>query len=447
MNPPHGRALHWVSPELVAEVSFATWTSDHLLRQAAFEGLREDKAADEVLLEMPKPLARETRRWAPARRTKGAAPVREPASPLTGARSRSPGKTARASARTAQAPNAGAEPDAVAGVVITHPDRVVYTPERVTKIDVARYIEQVAPRMLPHVIDRALMVMRCPNGADEPCFMQRHPGESMRRPRPSAKAPKPSAESPLVVNDLEGLIQLIQNGALEVHVSSATRKRPRHPDRLIFDLDPHESVAWSRAVEVARELERRLGKWDLPAYVKTTGGRGLHVLVPLNPPHLGPGEARRHEHRVLAGGGRGRRSHVAHREGRSHGQDLHRHAPQRGRCDVRGSVLAARAGRRHRVDADRLERPVGSQRSRAVLDSRGAHRRRHRPGPVARLGSRPRGPAESTAALRRTLVRGRGARPRAPRRSPRTPRRARRSVQRSLTIFRLPLNPSVFIRR
>jgi bifunctional non-homologous end joining protein LigD len=275
-DPPRGGGLHWVAPELVAEVSFAAWTSDHLLRQASFEGLRDDKAPEEVRIEHPKPLESVAT---------GAAPARG-ARPGPGA-SRSRGRASSGPAAGRAVRDSSAEPVSVtvAGVQITHPTRVVYTPERMTKLDVAHYIESVAPRMLPHVADRALMVLRCPNGADQPCFVQRHPGESMRRAKTPGRVAKPSAGSPLIVRDLPELVQLIQNGALEVHTSSAMQRNPGHPDRMIFDLDPHESVTWARVVEVARDLKRRLEKWDLPVYLKTTGGRGIHVLVPLKPRH------------------------------------------------------------------------------------------------------------------------------------------------------------------
>ncbi|MEO5987562.1 MAG: DNA ligase D [Candidatus Eisenbacteria bacterium] len=239
-DAPEERGLHWVEPKLVAEVSFANWTQDHLLRQAAFVGLRGDKRAGDIVIEKPAEAGRD---------------------------------------------HAHSEPDSVAGIRITHPARLAYAPERITKLELARYMESVSRWMLPHVIERPLMILRCPSGAGEPCFYQKNVATHASRFARGGAAKPSNAGAHVLVHDLADLIELVQNNALEIHTWSARQEDLEHPDRLVFDLDPHESVKWPRIIEVAREFKRRLEKFDLPVFVKTTGGRGLHVAVPLRPVH------------------------------------------------------------------------------------------------------------------------------------------------------------------
>jgi bifunctional non-homologous end joining protein LigD len=165
----------------------------------------------------------------------------------------------------------------VAGVEITHPGRPVYSAEGLTKLDLARYLESVSDRMLPHVVDRPLMVLRCPEGVGSPCFIQKRPGPPGRGRGNGAGA------EDLVIRDLAGLVGLAQNGAVEIHSWGARRSALEAPDRLVFDLDPHESVTWARVIEVARELRTILERAKLPTFVKSTGGRGLHIMMPLAP--------------------------------------------------------------------------------------------------------------------------------------------------------------------
>ncbi len=265
-TPPRDSGVHWVKPALVAEVSFENWTHDNLLRQAAFVGLREDKAAASVTVE----------------RAAGAKParVRDVGARGTRARERSDPETPPRASETSNE-------DRVAGVTITHPTRVIYPPEGITKLHLAHYIEQVAPWMLPHVIDRPLMVLRCPAGVGKPCFIQKN-AHVFSRAKVAARAsarPRSSSTGELWVHDLTDLIRLVQNNAIEIHTAASRRAEPQRPDRLIFDLDPHESVTWARVIEVARDLKRRLAAFELPAFVKTTGGKGLHVAVPLRTLH------------------------------------------------------------------------------------------------------------------------------------------------------------------
>ena len=272
-EPPFAKAprmkdVHWVSPALVAEVSFAMWTRDGLLRQPSFLGLRDDKPAEMVRVEKPERATSTPRRG--ARPRAAAAPMAPAATP------------AAPSARSSRARAASGE--VVAGVTITHPDRVIWKPEGITKVELARYLERASDWMLPHVADRPLMILRCPNGVGSQCFVQKHPGSQGGWATPG-RAKASSVEEMMVVQDAADLVRLVQNGAVEIHTWGATTQSIERPDRLVFDLDPHESLSWARVVDTARALRTLLAKWKLPAFVKTTGGKGVHVLVPLKPVH------------------------------------------------------------------------------------------------------------------------------------------------------------------
>ena len=253
-NPPRGsaaRGVHWLKPKLVAEVEFAGWTKDAILRAPAFKGLRSDKPPEEIVREQAKPTPRRTE---PAART-----------PPRG-RPRHDGEIE------------------IAGVRITHPDRVLYGPLGITKADVARYYVSVADRMLPHVAGRPLTLLRCPEGAEKECFYQRHAAAhlpaSIRRVEIDEK--NKTAVYP-AIDTLEGLIALVQFGVLEIHPWGARRNDLEHPDRLFFDLDPGPDVEWKALVETARLIREQLSAAGLRAFVKTTGGKGLHVVSPIAP--------------------------------------------------------------------------------------------------------------------------------------------------------------------
>ena len=240
---PPARGAHWVRPVLVGEVAFTEWTRDGLLRHPAFEGLREDKPAAQVVREAP--------RAAPARRIAG-----------------------------------GSAADvAVAGVRLSHPDRVLYEEQAITKLGLARYYEAVADFIVPHAADRPLSLVRCPEGAGGQCFYQKHAGQSIP---PEVKRVRirerggPTAAYPYV-DDLPGLVALAQIGVLEIHPWGARVGRIDRPDRLVLDLDPAPGLPWARVVEGAQAIRAVLGELDLVGFVKTTGGKGLHVVVPLRP--------------------------------------------------------------------------------------------------------------------------------------------------------------------
>jgi bifunctional non-homologous end joining protein LigD len=172
---------------------------------------------------------------------------------------------------------------AAEGVVLTHPDRVLYPEPGITKRGLAEYYAKIAPVMLPHVVGRPVVVVRCPSGQGKPCFYQKHWSAAV----PSGLATVPieeangTTEPYVVIEDARGLRALVQYGVLEIHLWNARVDRLESPDRIVFDLDPAPDVAWTEVVRTAQELRDRLAAADLRSWVKTTGGKGLHVVLPI----------------------------------------------------------------------------------------------------------------------------------------------------------------------
>ena len=243
----------WVKPQHVAEIEFGAWTSDHIVRHAAFLGLREDKE--------PKDVKRE--RVLPVKKIK-----EEESAPK-------PKKRAKVTS---------ADGDTVLGISISHPDRVIYPKEGITKLGVARYYEAVAPVMLPHVADRPLALVRCPDGVNAACFFQKHSGLGGLPPsvREERMGPKKD-DTVLLIDSADGLVSLVQRGVLEVHIWGSHCKTIEHPDLLVFDFDPDPSVKWPEVVKAALGMRDLLDDLGLESYTKTTGGKGLHVVLPIKP--------------------------------------------------------------------------------------------------------------------------------------------------------------------
>ena len=283
------RGVHWVAPKLVAEVSFTEWTADRRIRHPVFLGLREDKAAREVRIELAQPTAR-------------AAPASE--------QRRS------------------------AGVSLSNPDRVYFPDLGVTKRELAAYYEAVAERVLPGLANRPLTLLRCPEGVEGECFYQKHANQSV--PEAVARVRVRRGEEPYaMVNDLAALVSLVQIGVLEFHVWGARADRLDRPDSVVFDIDPDAAVPWARVVETAvalRGLPR--GRSDLAAFARVTGGKGVHVVVPLvrraswdEVRDFSQGVA---QHLVRLAPDRVHRGDV---EGAAQGEDLHRLGAQHARGD------------------------------------------------------------------------------------------------------------------
>ncbi len=174
---------------------------------------------------------------------------------------------------------------------ITHPDKVLDAESKISKRQLADYYIAVAEHMLPHIVDRPLSVVRCPDGIDKACFFQKHVGSGLpagvnRIPIRNLKTGE--REGFLTVDSTEGLIGLAQMGVLEIHPWGSRKGTLDKPDRMVFDLDPDTSMPWETLAETARELRRKLKNVGLESFVKSTGGKGLHVVVPINPDHEWP---------------------------------------------------------------------------------------------------------------------------------------------------------------
>ncbi len=227
------RHVRFVKPELVAEIEFRGWTADRSLRHASFHGLRDDKPAAEVI-----------------REESGEAGVAE---------RRSPAK-------------------------LTHPDRLYWPDAGVTKAGLADYYAEVWRYMAPFVVARPLALVRCPDGVGGQCFFQKHVWPGLSRDIRRAEDPKDAAHAPiLAIDDLDGLFGLVQAGALEIHPWGSALRTLDQPDMITVDLDPGEDVPWNAVIAAAGEVRQRLAARQLASFVKTSGGKGLHVVAPLIP--------------------------------------------------------------------------------------------------------------------------------------------------------------------
>lgn len=239
------RRAHWVKPALVAEVTFTEWTADGKIRHPSFQGLRADKKPREVVREKPGTSPRGTRHTS--------------------------------------ADKSDSRP-VVVGVGISHADRVVYPSPRLTKLDVARYYESLQDWVVPHVAGRPLTLVRCPEGLKGECFFMKHSlawaPAALRRVRIQEK--KKVGEY-LIADDIAGVVSLAQMGVLEIHTWNSTFDEVERPDRIVIDLDPGDEVEWPQVIAAARLVRAMLEALDLESWVKTTGGRGLHVVAPLRP--------------------------------------------------------------------------------------------------------------------------------------------------------------------
>ena len=225
------KGVVWTEPRLVCEVEYRDWTHDGLIRQASFKGLRDDKPAQDVSFETPR------------KRTKMRTKI----------------DTGR--------------------FALTHPERILWPEAGITKQGLADYYVDIADHVLPHVAGRVLSLLRCPSGTGDKCFFAKHPWSGLsnvvERVDVGEKQPM------LVLDSSAGLMSLVQAGVVEIHPWGSRADNLEQPDRLIFDLDPGEDVAWSAVIAAAREVRDRLESHGLKSFVKTSGGKGLHVVVPV----------------------------------------------------------------------------------------------------------------------------------------------------------------------
>jgi len=222
-NPPREKGVTWLKPKLVAEVEFAERTDEGLIRHGSFMGLRQDIPAKQV----------------------GEERAQEPPRPIK----------------------------------ITHPERLIWPSLKITKADLARYYSEVADWMLPHVANRPLTLVRCPDGAEAKCFYQRHLGMGAS----PGELKTFSNRKYLYLETNSGILSAVQNGAVEFHTWGATVPDVKHPDRITMDLDPGPDIEWKELVHATELTRTLLEKLGLKCFLKTTGGKGLHVVAPLQP--------------------------------------------------------------------------------------------------------------------------------------------------------------------
>ncbi len=229
------RGAHWVTPKLVAEIAFTEVTPDGVLRHPSFLGLREDKDASQVVAEKPVPVE--------------------------------------------------AIPAPEVHVKITNPDRLIFPDSDVTKGDLADYYARVAPIMLPWTANRPISLVRCPQGRGKHCFFQKHDagsfGEHVHHVEIREK--DGSVEPYLYVDDADGLVTCVQMGTIEFHGWGSSVATLEQPDRMVFDLDPDEELGFDAVKKAAEDLKNHLAEIGLVSFAMLSGGKGVHVIVPLRP--------------------------------------------------------------------------------------------------------------------------------------------------------------------
>ncbi|PMS17189.1 DNA ligase D [Trinickia dabaoshanensis] len=271
-EPPSERSrtkVHWVRPELVAECNFAEWTSERIVRQASFISLRRDKPAREIGREKP------VEADAASGDTAGAA---------KGTKATKAAKPAKTDDPTMKTQRDGAplkEGDIVAGVRISHPARTIDKTIGFAKRDLIRYFEAVAPWLLPHVKDRPVALVRAPEGIDGELFFQKHANRLSIPFVTSHEGLDPGHPSLITLDSAQALIGAAQMGTVELHTWNAVASNIEKPDRVIFDLDPDPALGWDRMIEAAQLTRDLLTELGLQSWCKTSGGKGLHVVVPL----------------------------------------------------------------------------------------------------------------------------------------------------------------------
>ncbi|WP_312702177.1 DNA ligase D [Sedimentibacter sp.] len=242
--PPDKRSnekIMWLEPELAAEIKFAEWTKDNLLRQASYKGLRTDKDTKEIKREEEKEMLQPT------------------------IEKHSEEKQAKINSDVL----------IIEGVKISSPDKIIFNEPKVTKEDVVRYYSRISQRMLPYVRHRTLSIVRCPKGVSQSCFYKKHADAS--------SVGTGMIEDFFYIEGISGLIYEAQMGTLEFHICGSTVEQLDRPDMMVFDLDPDEGMDLSQVRQGVEDIKNILDELSLNSYLKTSGGKGYHVVVPLKP--------------------------------------------------------------------------------------------------------------------------------------------------------------------
>lgn len=261
------KGVVWVRPELVAEIEFRAWTASKTLRHASFLGLREDKPAREVVAETPLPADEEADRAGKPKAARGKAPAGK------GKAAARPAATAKDAAKTEARPTTS--------LTLSNPDKPLWPDVGLTKQGLLDYYAEVWPRMERFVVNRPLSLLRAPDGIGRHVFFQKHgsPGMDQAIKRHKDK----DGEDLLFIRDFDGLAALVQMGTVEIHVWGATMDAVEQPDQIIFDLDPDPGVPIDRVRDGAFTVRERLADLGMTSWLKTSGGKGYHVVLPLEP--------------------------------------------------------------------------------------------------------------------------------------------------------------------
>jgi bifunctional non-homologous end joining protein LigD len=225
LNSPKEHGTHWIKPKLIAEIKFSTWTDNHILRHPVFLGFREDKKQNDIIIEK------------------------------------------------------------AANIAITHPDKIIFPKDKITKKVIADYYHQVAHIMFPLIHDRPLSLLRCPNGVSKKCFYQKHLSREVAPIffKSFKVKEKSNAGSYISLNSPEGLRQLVQMNAFEIHIWNCHYQTLMKPDQIVIDFDPAPNVSFKSVVNGCLEMKKILDKLKLESFVKLTGGKGIHIHIPIEP--------------------------------------------------------------------------------------------------------------------------------------------------------------------
>lgn len=246
LKSPAGKGIHWIKPKLVAEVSFSEWTADKILRTPVFIGLREDKSTKDIVMEK-------------------ATHISQPEF----------NKIEKSEVQSTTA-------DIVS---LTHPEKIIFPEEKITKEQIAKYYASVSKLMLPFVADRPLSLVRCPQGGGKKCFYQKHPGPGVVPRHFNSFKVKEKTDSSiyLSLNSDSGLKQLVQMNAFEIHTWNCHYQSLMKPDQIVMDFDPDPSISFKKVVEACLDMKKTLDHLKLKSFVKVSGGKGIHIHIPIEP--------------------------------------------------------------------------------------------------------------------------------------------------------------------
>ena len=269
LTSAQARGVHWIEPTLVGEVEFGEWTREGIIRHSAFIALRSDKQASEVVHEYP-------------RTPKD---IKAPFKPKASKAKAEPAQDSPAREKKPASSKRGAQDKDkidVAGVLISHPERVIDKQSGLHKIDLAHYYESIGDWILPHLDHRPVALLRCPEGVEGEQFFQKH-SERLAIPNIKQLDPKldPGHARLMEIDSVQALVGAAQMGTIELHTWGSTYDQIELPDHFVLDLDPDEALPWRSMIEATQMTLAVLDELGLDAYIKTSGGKGMHIIVPL----------------------------------------------------------------------------------------------------------------------------------------------------------------------